>query len=66
MAKKPKAKKYKEDIHQTEIVNKIAKEAVLGYEKTTVPGKEAAAMFERIKKDIAGWPKDTIVDFAKE
>lgn len=60
------AKKAKQDVHDTEILNRIAKEAILGYEKTTVAGKEAARIFEQIKKEIAEFPEGTVVDLAKE
>ena len=44
----------------------IACEAILGREKTDVPGKDAAELFEDLKAEMDGLPVKTNIDCARE
>ena len=44
----------------------IACEAILGYERTNVPVREAAKLFEDIKAEMDDQSKDTVPDYSTE
>ena len=50
----------------TKLLITIACEAILGYEKTNVPGQEAAKLFEDIKAEMDDQSKDPVPDFSTE
>ena len=50
----------------TKLLVTIAYEAILGYEKTNVPGQEAAKLFEDIKVEMDDQSKDPIPDCSTE
>ncbi len=50
----------------TKLLVTIACEAILGCERTNVPGQEAAKLFEDIKAEMDDQSKDPVPDYSTE